>query len=797
MLKSYFKSTFRKLVKDKQYTVINVLGLSTGFALFLVVALYIQRELAVDAHHVGSDSVYRVNSLSVSENGSTNAYALSYHPLAAAMEQEVPEVMAATSFFAPAAQLSFRVGDALISVDDIYYTDPSFFKVFTLDWLQKGELLTEPNTVVISDGLATRYFGESNPMGKALVYESQGIRHSLTVTGIFRQSNLPSHLSYDMLISHDAGVNFWKRPLEANWNMLYVYTYFKTEKGVSSELLNQKINELRTRYQEGREELSYTAQNLSDVYWDGNYEYEPGTNGNMAYVYIFGAFGLTVLILALVNFVNLMTARSIRRSKEVAVRKIVGASKRGLMVQFLTESIVLSTIAMVLGAVAVERLIGPVNASLDLGLTFSVFTNPVLMILILGMPVLTGVLSGIYPAFMLSSLNANRLMQGRMNWNISHEHLRQGLLVFQFAVSVLVVSGVLVIGRQMDFIKSEGLGFTSDPVIVLPRISNESNYLMRQELASNPAVEGIASLSSIPGYRTPRQRNVKEAGATGEGMLMNGIWVSEQYADIIDLSFVAGRNFSLEDPENALILNEKAVADLGLSAEEVLGKQLVMTGRSGFDATRYNIIGVTADYYYQSMYEQVEPLFLMNNSKSRSGGDASIVQLNAESMDQGLADLASVWSNIEKAEGFDYYFLDDAVNAVYQREIKLSKTVNYVSAVSILICLLGLYGQVSLNLQSRKKEIGIRKVLGASAETIIRLFAKRYIWMIGLSILIGLPVSYRLLQLWLANFEYSISYSFPLYFAVGLSLVLVSLILISIQSQIACRINPVDSLRNE
>lgn len=797
MIRSYFKSTFRKLVKDKQYTFINIIGLSTGFALFLIIALYIQRELAVDAHHLGANNIYRVNTESIREDGITNAYALSYHPLADVMKGEIPEIASATSFFAPAAQLSFRAGDELISVDEIYYTDQSFFDVFSLDWQQKGDLLTEPNTVVISGELATRYFGDRNPMGQTLIYENQGIRHSLTVTGVFKQSNLPSHISYDMLISHDAGVNFWKGGLENNWGMLFVYTYFKTDSEVPMTVLDEKLNTLRAKYQEDRDGLSYTTQSLQGVYWGSDYEYEPGTNGNIAYIYVFGAFGLTVLILALVNFVNLMTARSIRRSKEVAVRKIVGASKGGLMMQFLTESIVLSAMAMVLGAVAVERLIGPVNTSLDLGLTFSVFTNPVLMILILGMPLLTGLLSGIYPAFMLSSLNAKNLMQGRMKWNVSHEYLRQGLLVFQFAISVLVISGVMIIGRQMDFIKTEGLGFTSDPIIVLPRISNESNYLIRQEMAANPNIKGIAALSSIPGYRTPRQRNVKEAGETGDGIRMNGIWVSEQYAEIIELDFVAGRNFSLEDQENTLILNEKAVADLGLTTEQVLGKQLVMTGRSGFDATVYNIIGVTADYYYQSMYEKVEPLFLMNNSKSRAGGDASIVQLSAENLEKGIAALGVAWADIEKAEGFDYYFLDDAVNQVYQREIKLSKTVNYVSAISILICLLGLYGQVSLNLQSRKKEIGIRKVLGASAETIIRLFAKRYVWIIGLSIVIGLPISYRLLHLWLANFEYSVSYSFPLYFVVGISMIAMSLLLISIQSKIASLMNPVDALRNE
>lgn len=797
MIKNYFKSTFRKLVKDKQYTLINIVGLSTGFALFLIIALYIQRELGVDAFHQDADHIYRVNTLSTNEEGNTNAYALSYQPLAGALKEELPEVSAATSFYAPAAQLSFRAGDNLVSVDKIYYADQSFFDVFTLEWKQKGDLLTAPNTTIISDHLATRYFGDENPLGKTLTYENQGLKHTLTVTGIFKTTSQLSHISYDMLISYDSGVNFWKPGLDGNWGMLFVYTYFKTEGKTPTALLDQKLEGIKSKYQADRDELNYQAQSLKGVYWDSSLQYQPGANGNKAYIYVFGAFGLTVLMLAVVNFVNLMTARSIRRSKEVAVRKIVGASKGGLMLQFLTESVVLSSMAMIIGAVVVERLIAPVNASLDLGLSFSVFANPVLSLLIVGMPVLIGVLSGVYPALMLSSFNANSLMQGRMKWNISHEHLRQGLLVFQFAISVLVISGVLVIGRQMDYIKSEGLGFTNDPVIVLPRISNESNYLIRQELSSDPAIKGIASLSSIPGYRTPRQRNVKEAGNDGDGIRMNGIWVSEQYADIIALDFVAGRNFSPEDQENSLILNEKAVEDLGLTLEEAMGKQLVMTGRSGFDATLYQIVGITADYYYQSLYEKVEPLFLMNNSKSRTGGDASIVQFSAGNMEQGLSTLSTVWADIEKGEGFDYYFLDDAVNEVYQREIKLSKTVNYVSAISILICLLGLYGQVSLNLQSRKKEIGIRKVLGASVQTIIQLFAGRYIWMICISILIGLPVSYKLLALWLANFEYSIGYSFPLYFATGLVLIAVSLLLIGIQSKIAARLNPVDTLRNE
>lgn len=798
MFKSYLKSTFRKLVKDQLYTLINVIGLSTGFAMFLIIALYTDRELSTDKHHQDHDRIFRVNTDYTNPEGITTRYASGYQPMASALVADNPEVEEAAMFFSPAAQFSFRANDELISVENtkIYYTTDDFFEVFNHEWAAQGKMLSEPNTVVISSNLASRFFGDKNAMGQTLTYEANGQKHSLEVTGIFESSNKPSHLDYDMLINYDSGINFWKGGIDNNWGFMYVYTYFKANQDKSILEWNETLKQTREKYKAKSDRIVFTAQPLTDIYWTPS-EYEPGKNGNKAYIYVFGAFGLTVILLAIVNFVNLMTARSMRRSKEVAVRKVVGASRGGLIGQFLIESTVLSIIAMLFGAVLAERLISPINASLDLSLSFDIFGNAMLGLVVLGLPLLVGFLSGLYPAFVISALKPYSLLGGKMKWSVSHNHLRNGLLSLQFLISVLVISGVLVISNQMNYIKTQGLGFQEDPVLVLPRISNNSNYLIRQQVASNPGIKGIAALTSIPGYRTPRPRNIKENGTQGDGISANGIWVSEDYADIIDLNFSAGRNFTENDRENTLILNERAARDLGWEGFDAIGKQLVMTGRDGFEEATYEVIGVIEDYHYQSLYEKVEPLFLKNDSHSRSGGSASIVQISRQNLDETLAYLSSVWSEIEQTEAFDYYFLDDAVSEVYEKEIKLAKTVNYVSAISILVCLLGLFGLVSLNLESKRKEIGIRKALGASIGSIGGLFAKKYLWIISVSVVAGLPISYRLLDLWLSNFEYGISYSVFTYAFVGLGLMLVSLALVALQSARASKINPVSALRDE
>jgi len=798
MFKSFLKTTLRKLLKDRLYTVINLTGLSVGFALFLLIGLYVQRELMTDRHHRDYEKVYRVDAHYTSEEGATEDYAIGYQPLANALKSDLPEVEEAVMFFSPAAQLSFRAGDQMLSVENekIFYTTNAFFEIFDHEWDQDGSKLSRPNTVVISSHLATRYFGTENPIGQTLVYEDARQTHSLEVTAVFKKTDKPSHLDYDMLINYDSGVNFWKRGIDNNWRLMYVYTYFKSTQAVAPAFWDEALQGIKSKYRPESEAVSFHARALKDLYW-APVEFEPGKNGNRAYVYIFAAFALTIILLAMANFINLMTARSISRAREVAVRKVVGANKRGLMLQFLIESTTLSVIAILIGAVLAERMIGPINTSLDLSLSFNIFGNPALLLSVLLLPTVIGALSGIYPALVLSTTTAHQLLEGRQKWSFSKNRLRDGLLVLQFFISVLVISGVFIISSQMDYVRTAGLGFQDDPMIVLPRISNNSNYLIRQKVAENPQIKAIASLSSIPGYRLPRGRNIKEAGTSGDGISANGIWVSEDYADMIGLTFATGRNFTEEDSENTLVLNQAALVALGWQADEALGKKLVMTGRDGFEDQTYNVSGIMEDYHYQSMYEEVAPLFLLNNSKSRAGGDASLVQISKADLNSALVYLESVWSEIEKNQAFDYYFLDDAVNEVYEKEVKLARTVNYVSAIAIIICMLGLFGLVSLSLQARKKELGIRQVLGARLAQIAGLVAKKYLVIIGLGTLLGLPVSYKLMQLWLSNFAYSVPYSFTTYLLVGLGLMALSLCLVSIQSAGVSQTNPVDSLRDE
>lgn len=798
MFKSFIKTTLRKLIKDRLYTVINVVGLSVGFGLFLIIALYVERELATDKHHEAFDRIFRVNTEVTNDEGVTSHYALGYQPMAESLVADFPALEHGAMFYSPAAQFSFRATEELVSVENtsIFYTTNDFFEVFSHEWITEGSKLNKPNTVVLSADLARRFFDAENPLGKTITYDNNGRKYLLEVSGIFKKSDKPTHLDYDMLINYDSDINFWRRMVENGSGFTYVYVYFKANQDQPMAYWNDALAQWNEKHQAVESNRKFTAQPLTDIYWNPK-ELEPGANGNKAYVYVFGAFGLTVILLAIVNFVNLMTARSMRRSKEVAVRKVVGASRRGLISQFLMESILLSLMAMMFGGVLAERLNGLINNALDLSLSFNIFSNATLALVVICLPLIVGFLSGLYPAFIISALRPFSLLGGRQKWSVSHHYLRNGLLALQFLISALVISGVLIISRQMDYVKSEGLGFQDDPVIVLPRISNNSNYLIRQQVAQNPEIKAIASLTSIPGYRVPRGRNIKEAGTQGEGFQANGIWVSLDYAKIMGLNFKKGRDFGPNDRENTLIINEQAAKDLGWEDYEAIGKQLVITGRDGFDPTPFEVVGVIEDYHYQSMYERVAPLFLVNDSQSRRGGAASIVQLSRNDLDESLAYLSEVWAGIEQVEAFDYYFLDDAVSEVYAREIKLAKTVKYVSAISITVCLLGLFGLVSLNLESRRKEIGIRKVLGATIQRIGLLFAQKYLWIITISVIVGLPLSYQLLNLWLSNFEYHISYSIGTYAAVGLGLLLVSLSLVGIQSAAASQTNPVDSLRDD
>lgn len=798
MLRNHLKSTLRKLVKDKRYTIINVVGLSTGLLLFLLVALYIQREISTDKHQENYNSTYRVNASITNADGVSDDYAVTYLPLAEAMKQDIAGIDAVTNFFSPAAQLSFRSGDELLSVENdlIYYTDNSFFEVFSHHWVNEGTKLTDPNTAVISDRLAQRFFGREDIIGETITYQDPQQTLSLQIAGVFETDDKPSHFDYDLLINNQSQINFWKSGLANNWGILYVYTYFTTNNLIDVNTLDASLNTIREKYKPDSETVRFEAQPLSDVYFNP-VSNEPGINGNLSYVFIFATFGLVVLVLAAVNFINLMTARSIRSGKEVAIRKVVGANKIGLVIQFLMESTTIALISMLIACVSLERLVPAINSSLNLQLQFSLFSNTILLLLVVLTPLIIGLLSGIYPALVLSSYKANVLLRGKPKWSLTGEGLRKGLILFQFFISVLVLSGVAIINQQLNYVKSEGLGFKENPIIVLPRIASSSNILIEEALASNPDVIGFSSVSGIPGYRTPLQRRFKETNSAGEGALINGLWVGEQYADIMELDFIAGRNFRSLDQENTMILNEQAAEVLGWQPSEALGKQIVLTGRSGFDPATYEVVGVTKDYHYGSMYDLVEPLFLKNDSKNTTGGKASIVEVSKTNFDQTVAALAQIWGEIEKNEGFDYYFLDDAMNEIYAREIKLSKVIVYASVISAIICFLGLLGLVTLTLESRKKEIGIRKVLGATGISIAGLLSSTYSKIIGLSVLIGLPVSYFLLNKWLESFAYRVDYSFGLYLVIGVGVLLLSIALIGTQTLKASKLNPIQSLRDE
>ena len=798
MFRNQLKSTLRKLVKDKRYTIINVVGLSTGLLLFLMVTLYVQRELNTDKHQQNYFKTFRVNTAITNTEGLTENYALSYLPLAEALNQDIAGIKQATNFFSPAAQLSFRSGNELLSVENnqIYYTDNSFFQVFSHQWVDEGTKLSEPNTAVISDRLAQRFFGKEEVIGEILTYQDPQQTLSLQITGVFKTQDNPSHIDYDLLINNQSQINFWKSGLANNWGVLYVYTYFTTNELIDRTSLNASLNGIKVKYKPESESLKFEVQPLNEIYFNP-VNNEPGINGNMNYVFIFLTFGLVVLVLAAVNFINLMTARSIRSGKEVAIRKVVGAQKSGLIFQFLMESTGIALISMFLACVSLERLVPAINSNLNLELHFSPFSNIPLLVLVVFMPLLIGVVSGIYPAFVLSSYKASALLRGKPRWSLTGEGLRKGLILFQFFISVLVLSGVAIINQQLNYVRVEGLGFKENPIIVLPRIASSSNILLGEALESNPDVLGFSSVSGVPGYRTPLQRRFKEANTAGEGTLINGLWVGQQYADIMELEFLSGRNFRNLDQENTMILNEKAVQALGLKASEVLGKQIVLTGRNGFDPATYEVVGVTKDYHYGSLYDLVEPLFLMNDSKSTIGGKASIVEISKANFDQTVAELGQIWAEIEKNEGFDYYFLHDAMNEIYAKEIKLSKVIVYASVVSAIICFMGLLGLVTLTLESRKKEIGIRKVLGATGISIAGLLSSTYSRIIGLSVLIGLPVSYILLNKWLESFAYRVNYSFGLYIIIGLGVLLLSITLIGAQTLRASRLNPVQSLRDE
>ncbi|WP_342645983.1 ABC transporter permease [Mucilaginibacter sp. CSA2-8R] len=803
MNKMYIRLAWRSLQKNKAFAIINVLGLALGLATCLPILLYVIDELSYDRISPDANRIYRVNA-DIKFGGNASSYAITPPPLAAALLGNYPEVQQVVRLYHDFG-LRLKKGDENIQEEKIIYADPGIFKFFNLPMLAGNarSALTEPNTVVITESTAKRYFKSVQAaIGQTLLAEDQ---LNLKVTGVI--SDLPSqlHFNYDFFIS------FATRPEYkiTNWFSYNVNTYVLLKPNANAQTLQSKFPALIRRETEAQSAqmnmnsfekmgnyFRYNLIALKDIHLKSNRQFELAANGSITYVYILLVVAVFILLVACINFMNLATARSAKRAREVGVRKVLGSSKMHLIFQFLSESFILTSIASIIALLLAWMALPWFNQlsgkQFTVGLNSLLTVLPVFTVMIL----LVSVLAGAYPAFFLSSFKPAVVLKGALYSSFKKNHLRSSLVVFQFAVSIFLIVSTLFIYHQLKYIQNKNLGFNRNQVLVInhTNILGTKARLLQQRIKQLTGVTDATLSSFLPvgGNRNP-DAVFSSPKVDPKSALYTEIWyVDEHYLNTMGMTLTAGRNFAnnMQTDSSGVIINQAAARMLGITINPMRQK-LYRPSTGGVKI--YEVLGVVNDFNFNTLRDNITPVIMMLQEDT----GAISVRINSGNLPTLLTQITQAWKDLAPNQHLDYAFMNESFETVYRSEQRLGKLFMSFAALAIIIACLGLLGLAAYAAEQRTKEIGIRKVLGASVSNVVVLLSKDFMRLILIAILFALPISWVCMQKWLNGFAYR--QMVPWYMLMlGIGGVLVSaLLVISAQSVKAALTNPISGLKRE
>jgi len=810
MISNYIKIAFRNLIRFKAYSAINITGLAIGMACCILILLYVYDEMSYDRFNKNSDRIYRI----VVDGGlGENSFkaAVTAPPLRNALLQDYPEVEAVTrirNFGFPV----LRYEDKVFSEEKFYWVDSTFFDVFTLNFI-KGDpktALTQPLSVVLTQKMAKKYFGNENPMGKIFNMDN---RRDYKVTGVVKEFPENSHFHFDFLGS----MSSYDFVDQQGWLNNSFYTYLLLRKDFPAEQFEAKLPALVQKYvypvierflnvpmaelKKRGAKYQYVLQPLTDIHLYSNYDVELEPNGDISYVYIFSLIALGILLIACINFTNLATARSTNRLKEIGVRKTLGSSRQQLIKQFLTESILMTFIAVIISLIIIEIALPSfsdlVGKQLSINYLESVFSVPLLILFIL----LVGTIAGAYPALYLSSFNPVRVLKKETGNSGRNPWLRNSLVVVQFAVSIFLFIGTIIIYSQLDYISNKKLGFNKDQVVVvkktddiaIKRPHNIESFV--NDLKSIPGVIDASNSTQIFGENfgnTPYKMY-----GTNDNHIMNIMFADYDFASVYGIQMAQGRFYSREygTDTTAIVINETAARDFGI-ADDPIGKQIVHAHANDEEADVYNVIGIMKDFNYQSLHQKIQPMIIHLFNSQGFGRNVS-VKLSPNNMKKELSEINDVWHKYAGNQAFEYVFFDEDFAKAYAAEKRTGVIVSVFSILAIFIACLGLFGLAAFTTEQRTKEVGIRKILGASVPGIVVLLLKDFAKWVLISNIIAWPIAYLALNKWLEDFAYRVDVSVWAFIIASVIAILIAIFTVSYQSIKAAIANPVKSLRYE
>lgn len=808
MFSNYLKIAWRNLVKNKTFSVINIAGLAIGLGCFILIALYILDEISYDRFHEKSDRIYRVDS-DIRFGGTDLKLAVCSDPMGPTLKKDYPQVEEYVRIYASSGSKLLKKGTEFIVEENVAHADSTIFRVFTLPAIQgnTATALNEPNTVVITESAAKKYFGTNNPLGRTIETDNGEL---YKVTAVIKDIPHNSHFDLDFIFSMDNVDYGFGTYLSHNFQ-----TYILLREGTDYKAFEKNFDQVIEKYvlpqakqfmqinsmddfKKAGNNLQYYLMPLTKIHLYSDRFPELGINGSIQYVYIFGAVAIFILLIACINFMNLSTARSANRAKEVGIRKVLGTEKQSLIRQFLTESTMMALISLVIAIVIAWTVLPFFNNISNKSLTIqSLLSGRVLPMLIL-LPLIVGLLAGSYPAFFLSSFQPIQVLKGRINAGFRKSNLRSSLVVVQFFVSIFLIIGTIIVYRQLDYIQTKKLGFNKDQVLIINgtgALTNNAEAFRNEVLNMKGVVSGTLS-GFLPVSSSSRNDNTFSTEAVMDsknGFTMQNWSVDHNYIPTLGMEIIRGRNFSpsFGTDSSAAIVNESAAQVMGHA--DPIGKKIYEATGPGQPPTVYTVIGIVKNFHFESLRQNISPLSL----RLRRNPFAASFKVNTQDIKDLVNQVESKWKSMAPGMPFSYRFLDEAFDNMYRTEQRVGRVALAFSILTILIACLGLFGLATYMAEQRTKEIGVRKVLGASVSNIVQMLSVDFLKLVLISALFAIPIGWWVMNTWLQDFAYRINVGWWVFIVAIAVAAIIALATVSYQAIKAAVSNPVKSLRTE
>ncbi|OIR00655.1 macrolide export ATP-binding/permease protein MacB [mine drainage metagenome] len=814
MIKNYFKIAFRNLWKNKSYSAINIFGLAIGLATCLLITLFITDELSYDTFHTNADRIYRINA-DIRFGGSEMRISETSDMMGQVLKKDYPQVEEYTRIYNNSGSKLIKKGNEFINEEHVAYFDSTFFNVFTFPAVEGDTktALNEPNTVVVTESAAKKYFNTTNVLGKTVEVKKGETTQPFKITAVIKDMPHNSDIRFDFMFSMKSADYQWGQFTSHNF-----HTYLLLKKGTDYKAFEKnfpqyiekyvlpyvqqfiKINSM-DEFKKAGNRLDYSLIPLTKIHLYSDYSFELSPSGNIQYVYIFGAVAIFILIIACINFMNLSTARSANRAKEVGIRKVLGTERKTLVTQFLVESTITAFISLFIAIVIAYLVLPLFNNVAAKSLSINDLLSFKILPFIILLPFIVGLLAGSYPALFLSGFKPIVVLKGNANSGFKKSNLRNVLVVFQFTTSVILIIGTIIIYNQLHYIQTKKLGYNKDQVLIINGTGALNNNIkaFKNEVLAMQGVSSATISSFLPVSSSSRNDNSysKEAVMDSKSGLDLQTWtVDYDYIKTLGMEIVKGRNFSREfgTDTSAVLITETTAKILGYA--DPIGKMIYAPSNinaPGGALLPLQIIGVIKDFHFESLHQNIGPLCMrLGNSN-----DLVSFKITAANTQNLIPQVEKKWKEMASGMPFSYRFLDDAFNEMYISEKRVGTIAIVFAILAVFVACLGLFGLVTFMAEQRTKEIGVRKVLGASVSNLVAMLSKDFLKLVIISTIIAFPVAWWGMRNWLQNFAYRIDISWWIFLAAAVIALAVALITISFQAIKAANANPVKSLRTE